>query len=429
MIDNDMNVRQSEFEKECAHMRTQDALLHEMDGHEIISFDVFDTLLIRKVLVAEDVFDLMTVRAAREGMKLHNFREMRIRAQLDSGLVNPDIYEIYDSYQNLSGVVDAVKERLIQLEIEVECDVLLPRQSMLKAVQYALQQGKSVYLVSDMYLPQDILGRILKRFQIDSYSELMISCDYKRLKLEGLFENLVEKENGKSILHIGDHLLYDGVCAKKAGIDTFLICTPWELAQRSSWTDFLKEKPDYVNDRSMIGMVISRIFNSPFALSQSTVPALGESSELGYMLFAPIVTSFMVWFLNHIKNKGYEAVLFAARDGFLIQKLYDRAIEILKWYDMPESVYFQTSRKAAVTSDMTSEAMINTLIGIRGDLPPEEVLHKLFGLDRSCIQPFPQGMDWDSEIYRYVWNDQKKKNKKSEKMLRSYFSYMGKLGL
>lgn len=429
MIHNDMNIRQSELEKNSAHMRTQDALLQEIDRHEIVSFDIFDTLLIRRVLVAEDVFDLMSVRAEREGMKLYNFREMRIRAQLDTGLKNPDIYEIYDSYQKLSGIVDAVKERLVQLEIEVECDVLLPRQSVLEAFHYSLQQGKTIYLVSDMYLPKNVLEGILNRYQIYSYRELMISCDYKRLKLEGLFENLAEKEKGKSILHIGDHQIYDGVCAKNAGIDTFLVCTPWELVQRSSWAEYLKEKPAYINDRSMAGLVISRIFNSPFALEQSAVPALEEGNELGYILFAPIVTSFMIWFLNHVKNKGYEAVLFAARDGFLIQKLYDRSIEILKWYDMPKSIYFQTSRKAAVTSDMAGEAMINTLIGIREELSPEEVLHQLFGLDRSCIKPFPEGEDWDKEIYKYVWSHQNQIFKKSENMKRNYFKYMGNLDL
>lgn len=429
MIENDMNVKQTEKEKELAHTRTRADLLGEIDRHDVISFDIFDTLLVRKVLVAEDVFDLVSARAAKEGMKLRNFREMRVKAQTGTGLINPDIYEIYDSYQRLSGIVDVVKERLIQLELEVECDVLMPRKSMLEIFQYALDQRKEVYLVSDMYLSQKVLQPILRRFQIGWYKELFISCDYKQLKQEGLFENLVAKERGRSILHIGDHAVYDGICAKKAGIDTFLVCTPWELMQRSSWAEYLKKKPDYVNDRSLLGLSLSYMFNDPFVLNQETTPSLKDCNQMGFVLFAPIVTVFMVWLLNQVKNKGFESVLFAARDGFLIQRLYDRAVEVLKWYDMPKSIYFQTSRKATVTTDMANEAMINTLIGIRGVLSPEEVLKQLFGLDEDCIQPFPEGKDWDLEIYSYVWKHKEQIFKKSANMRRNYFRYMGNLGL
>lgn len=419
-----------ESNKKIAHRNTKEALLALIDENEVISFDIFDTLLCRKVLTAEDVFDLVSERALREGMKLRNFREMRQKAQEILGLTNPDIYGIYASFQQLTGVEDPVRDRLIQLEFETELEVLIARKEMIEVYQYALQQEKRVYIVSDMYLTENMMEMLLKQFGLTGYEGLLISCEYKKLKMQGLFRELSNQEAGRSILHIGDHEVYDGVCPNECGIDSFLICTPWELVQRSSWGRLLLQKPDYINDRSLLGLSVSRMFNSPFKLSGGNeAPELKEDYDLAFIFVAPIVTVFMDWLMGRIKNRGYDGVLFAARDGFLIQRLYGKAIEILGWHDMPKGIYFQTSRKAAVTSDMANEAVINMLIGMRGILPPETVLSQLFGLDKADILPFPEGADWDLEIYNYVWRHREQIFQKSSDMRRNYFRYMGNLEL
>ena len=124
-----------ESNKKIAHRNTKEALLARIDENEVISFDIFDTLLCRKVLTAEDVFDLVSERALREGMKLRNFREMRQKAQEILGLTNPDIYGIYASFQQLTGVEDPVRDRLIQLEFETELEVLIARKEMIEVYQ------------------------------------------------------------------------------------------------------------------------------------------------------------------------------------------------------------------------------------------------------------------------------------------------------
>lgn len=417
------------IEKEKAHTVTKEMLIAQIDAHEVISFDIFDTLLCRKVLLAEDVFDLISMRAYKEGMHLRDFRKLRVEAQDSLGLTNPDIYAIYDNFQKITGVADAVKERLIQLEFETELDVLIPREAMLEVYHYAVQT-KEVYIVSDMYLPQSMLEAILDKNQINSYKSLIVSCEEKKLKLQGLFEALEEKEHNKKILHIGDHEIYDGECARQYGIDTLLVCSPWELMQRSSWGKVLSEKPSYINNRSLMGLMMAKMFNSPFELSKgSGSPRVKDCYAIGYSLFGPIITAFMDWFLNKIKNKGYDGILFAARDGFLIQQLYQSAKDILGWNDMPTGYYFQTSRKAAMNSDMANEAVINMLIGIRDTLSPEEVLNQLFGLNKEELLPFPEDADWDLEIYNYVWQHQEQIFRRSAEMRKRYFKHMGNLEL
>lgn len=421
---------QAAEEKRFAHENTKDSLKEQIDRHEVISFDIFDTLLCRKVWEAEDVFELVNARALEEGMRLTDFRACRIRAQDELGLTNPDLKKIYDNFQKITGVDDLVRKRLIQLELETEFSVLIPREAMMDIYRYALEKKKRVYLVSDMYLTQSMLKKILEKNRISSYEKVIVSCECKKLKMQGLFEELLKSEKERKILHIGDHEIYDGVCAKEMGIDTFLVCTPKELLNRSSWSELLYERPQYMNDRSLIGLSISCMFNDPFKLSGGRkLPQVSDCYQMGYVLIAPIITVFMNWFLKKIKNRGYDAILFAARDGFLIQKLYNSAVKALKWFDMPDGIYFQTSRKAAVNSDMTNEAVINMLIGMRDILSPEEVLVQLFGLKREEIEAFQEDEDWDIEIYKYVWKHKEQIFQKSSEMRHSYFKYMGQLGL
>ena len=44
------------------HISSRAELIHAISEHEIISFDVFDTLIMRKTLYPEDVFEIVQNR-------------------------------------------------------------------------------------------------------------------------------------------------------------------------------------------------------------------------------------------------------------------------------------------------------------------------------------------------------------------------------
>ena len=426
-------LQKNEFDarKGKAHEASLDDLKRMIDGHEAISFDIFDTLLIRKTLLPGDVFALIQYRALQEGMILRNFCELRRRAQEENEKKNPDIYDIYEKFQVLCGVNDYVKSRLIRLELEVEQSVLLPRRPVVNAMQYALDSGKKVYLVSDMYIPQEELEPVLTKMGICGYEEMLVSCDYKKLKMEGLFEELKRKIGNLSCLHIGDHTVYDGFHAARAGMDVMLLDSPLELLKKSSWGRILEEIPPSVNERSLLGLVISIAFEDPFVFGKyrTKEQILSQKESIISLLVAPLVVTFMDWFVKRVQNRGYEAVLFASRDGFLIRQLYDVFRNRLELYDLPEGIYFQTSRKAATAMNMDSEAMINNLVSVRGELAPDQVLERLFSLQKEDIMPFPEGEEWDKEIYNYVWRHQGVIFKRTEEAKRNFFRYMGRLNL
>jgi hypothetical protein len=86
--------------------------------------------------------------------------------------------------------------------------------------------------------------------------------------------------------------------------------------------------------------------------------------ELGYIFLGPMVFNFFMWLKSELGNT--DKILFNSREGYFFKEIY----EIFKnKYDLPESVYFKTSRKlAAIASFKTKDDIYNTF-----------KLHRYFG--------------------------------------------------
>lgn len=421
-------IDDAEKRKQRAEVLTKAQLLEKAEGYDVLSFDIFDTLLMRKTLAPEDVFTIIGSKAAERKIAISDFKNVRMKAQLESGLYNPDIYEIYDSMQKSAGISDEQRRELLELEIETEVEVLIPRVEMVSVLKWAKEKGKKVILVSDMYIPESFLRKILKRNDINDYDTLYISCDCKRLKLEGLFEEVFSDENRhKSILHIGDSYINDGICAGMVGIDYCLVCSAYESMIRTPWKECLNELKG-INDRSVLGLSISHVFNNPFMLGESGGEFFfKKDGDFGYAVIGPIIVSFLIWMLDKVAHSGIDKILFASRDGYIVKKLYDYVVCNRNLADMPPSLYFYTSRKVAVISDMANEAIINLLIDISRDISPKEMLINVFGLDEKDVLPCSDE-DYESP-HPYVWKHVEKIFEKSEVTKKRYYRYMGNAGL
>lgn len=72
--------------------------------------------------------------------------------------------------------------------------------------------------------------------------------------------------------------------------------------------------------------------------------------ELGYIFFGPLLFNFFIWLKSEIKTD--ELVLFNSREGYFLKEIY----EIFKnKYNLPEGVYFKTSRKISTIASIFDE--------------------------------------------------------------------------
>lgn len=425
------------FEDNSYWQTTSDILFTKIDSHEVISFDIFDTLIMRKTVSPEDIFSLVELRLKNkfEDLDFVNFRKLASEEayRIKGNFTN--LHDIYEQLQMLTGLSNEDIIYIKNIEISVEYEVVVPRNDVVKAFQYALSKGKNIYFLSDMYLPRDILDSILIKCGITGYYELWISCEFGLNKHDmTMWYKYREVNYGKSCLHIGDNLRADIENAHKVNIDTVHVFSSFQILLHSS----LKEIVPYIttlNESLLLGCIISRLFNSPFSLNTSKGKVYVKNLlDLGYLGFGALVLNYLIWILKENTLLKQEKILFFARDGYLLQKIYKYIIDSLNIKYAPEGVYFKISRRMAMIAaindnlDMFNSAIRHEYQGNFGDY-----LQKRFNVipdvdDINTHEMINSFTDYDKIL---LWiNKYKEKilqNAKVER--RNYINYILKLGI
>lgn len=376
---------------------TPKALARQIDEHDVISFDIFDTLLMRDVLYPRDIYEMLE---EAEGYPMLAQKRAYAEDELN-GEGNPTLVEVYDHLAKKENLPKQQVEAWQKKEIDLERKHLLPRKEVQELFSSAQRKGKTVVLTSDMYLPADILVTILqeKGYQI-SKEQIFVSCDWKCGKANGLFRVLCEKFPHQKILHIGDNWESDKKAAERYGLDAFFIPSAYQMLEDSA-VSFLLNHVSSRKERDLIGRFIAHYFNSPFALTKTNGKlCIDNEYDLGRFFVAPLIQCFTVWMIQQTKQKGLEKILLGARDGYLLEK----ALECLeKKYpqEIPPHEYFYISRQAAVLAAIRTEDDIlqAAAISFAGNL--RMLLEKRFELQPEDIQEQQPGESDDAYLLRH----------------------------
>ena len=80
-------------------------LMEIIGRYDVVSFDIFDTLIMRKTLTPEDIFRIVENKIKNNNAGLDYFGN-RQRAILENPIPNPNIYQIYDKFAELTGITE-----------------------------------------------------------------------------------------------------------------------------------------------------------------------------------------------------------------------------------------------------------------------------------------------------------------------------------
>lgn len=341
-------------------------LIREIDSHDDISFDLYDTLIMRRTLEPTDIFDIVGKKAEKYGIKADDFKKNRRAAELEAE--GKDIYHIYDILKQRLNISDEQAKNLVKEEIRCEKNCTVARAKMVEAFNYAKNAGKRVSIISNMYLPSHIIKDILESKGITGYDSLLISCEKGCFKSNGLYDVYLKDCIGMSCLHIGDNPYEDGVSAKKAGIDTFGIKSGLEMLKMSKLSPLMNYAQG-ISNRLLIGFMAAELFNSPFVLEgcYGYVKVSSMKSFTGTFI-APIVTGYMQNLIEYIKDNRFDGIIFPSRDGYIFNELYNYIKEQLYSEDgdkqnntLPDCYYLVTSRKIASCVSIFNEEDIKDI--------------------------------------------------------------------
>jgi len=411
---NDLLVEKSNKKENPYFNLNESSLKDEIEKHDVISFDIFDTLIMRRVLLPQDVFDIV----ANTSNLPFNFKKERIKAEQELNLVCvPNLEQIYKRISENNAGIDL--KVVLQKEIDVEKKLLIRREKMVEIFNYAISLEKDVYLISDMYLNKHQLISILDGLNIKGYKDIFISCEYDATKDTNLFEIYKGKISGNSYLHIGDNISADKEKAIEYGIDAFLIKSAYELVEISLLEEVLNYTQDF-NSRLHIGLLLSNIFNNPFALYNSAgLPHIKDCNQLA-MFIAPFAVDFALWLIGSLRVDGCKNVLLAARDGFIFNKIFD-AIDLK---DINYR-YLLTSRRFSILCCIKNTTDIMNIVRVPFASSADAMLKDRFVLETTDI--------YDEEkhgaIEKYVLLYGEQIIKQSADMCNNYKAYLETLGL
>ena len=372
---------------------TREQLWQKIQENDVLSVDLFDTLIVRKTLLPTDVFELVDYRLKERGIFIEDFCGKRLESEKNLGKsAAPTLCQIYFYMKETYSLPEIMPEELAELEWSIDCELLIPRQELCALIAEAYEQGKEVYIVSDTYYTKKQLLSLLHKLNIVCYTDVFASCDYGTGKLQKLFEQLLNRVDGKSCLHIGDDIAADVESPGKYGIVSCQIYSVLELLEMVGYLGLWDclERPQ---DRIKAGMFAARLFNSPFQFeTEKREITVDNAYDIGYLLFAPIISDFVIWFGEQVKQDGIKNIWFGARDGYLIQKMYDA------WKQDTPSSYFLISRTAAIRAGIENKEDLEYVGGMKFSGTLREQIWKRFGV--SIVDEKKGGalLDYSEEI-------------------------------
>lgn len=210
--------------KEILDKRTGKKVLRLTDipkSVDTVSFDIFDTLIIRSLPNPAELF-----RQMEKENGIPNFCEKRIAAERVARKKKRSrevtLAEIYCCFR---GVTKDEVDALCHRELEAELNVCVANEQLLPFYQECIKD-KRVILISDMYFPSEVMKQILDKCGIIGYEAILVSGEIGVSKRSKQLYRYVMKKYAIapcSMVHVGNDFMADYLCAKRAGIQAIKI--------------------------------------------------------------------------------------------------------------------------------------------------------------------------------------------------------------
>ncbi|MFZ5606192.1 MAG: hypothetical protein ACOY4A_03030 [Pseudomonadota bacterium] len=314
-------------------IRDLGSVLDRFPRVKLLSLDCFDTILWRKAEHPADVFYDMQQQPAWKAVgldaRLRIRAEMQARslAQLRRGSHEVTLEDIYRAA--CDDLEQETLKSLQEVELQAEeraCHAMPQAVTLLRA---AAARGVQVMVVSDTYLTEPLLRRLLAAcLPADAYAAIhrvCVSCEYGTSKADGLFPLLARRLDlpVARMLHVGDNPLADVFPARAAGIACL----------------HLQHLPEMLESRQQFAMTALRLLE-PDVRSKRGAPAgyhpviagLARDDDdtdrsIGIATLGPLMHAFASWLLarrNAQQSDGKRVKLaFLLRDGYLPHAAYE----------------------------------------------------------------------------------------------------------
>ena len=342
---------------------------------DTISFDLFDTLFVRRIhdpdLVKLPVARFIADMAQEKGLnwspeRVQNLRDsIEKRHRRETGEKFEDHEACYPRYMQemLSEIFaeegdESLFEKVADYEVAMENAMLVPRGEFIDWLKELRQQGKQILIVSDIYLPASYLKRFVEHAGfLDLVDGVVSSADTFLAKASGKAYPLLQKcyeLDPSRWLHVGDNPISDGLRPLEFGIQALVLHDASEKRRKSII-------------RRLVNYSDGRPFWRGRALQQLMQPLEYENIERddlyieGYSFLGPMIGAFIQHIAERSEALAIGKVFFLSREGWTFKKYWEKSIpHIFPGKQQPEIEYLYVSRMALAGASCAYKGLSQT---------------------------------------------------------------------
>lgn len=330
----------------------EDARIRHLHGliasgrYDLLSLDVFDTVVWRMVPLPHDVHFLVGHRliaegAVNPGASAESFLRERVsaeeRARRRTTSAEVTLAEIYAEFPvgYLRGIPP---NRVAEIEVETERTVVRPNEEMLGLIDEARRRGLRIAFVSDTYLSA---GQVTELTGLCA-DFVIVSSEHRVSKYQGLHRVLIERSrvSPERILHVGDNHAADIVGPQAFGIDRY-----WYRQAPESFGELLTaELPTTLSQRS--GYFTAHDGGLHYLRRRAATLASDPYERWGAGVLGPVATGFADWVVRRCVDEKITDALCLMREGRLLKSVLVEATGLLRSHEFFISRY--VARKSSI---------------------------------------------------------------------------------
>lgn len=375
----------------------------DLDGVELLSLDVWDTVLRRDCFPDEIklqsarflyVTQYWNIRPAyrsvpalfRRRCQVENAaapkRDHEYRFSVAARLWLEDVLEPGILRERLDTIHNAIIEH--EFDAERRCTrVDLPFRAFVEQATLP-----PTVFTSDFYLESPVIQRLLDFHGIGgTFVRGYSSCDTYRNKRTGeLFHTVLEDFSvaPKAVLHVGDNLQADVIVPSSLGIRSTHYPQPAEEqrreTQRRAFEGLLAGKPQF-HHAELEGLL------EDMAAVLSRTEGYSELNVQG-VLIAPVAVSFVLHIIETALRYGVKRVFFFTREGQFLKELYERIVQLDPFNlgdGYPSPSLLEVSRVSTFAASMES-------------LEPAELMRLWNQYSKQSLRAFCKSLAFDERL-------------------------------
>lgn len=363
----------------------------------LVSFDIFDTVLVRKCGAPRNIFWLMAWRLYPDNaQKRDAFYQWRLTAEAAavrrSGDVNLSLADFYRCPE-ISEFGEYSAARLVELEKAIEWENLISRPHIRNLIsQYRSgidptdkfrTDPHTICFISDMYLDSDFLtSKLLDEGCLMQGERVFVSCECKARKSDGALFRLVRDQlRPDAWQHYGDNRKSDFSVPRTMGIYAGHWIFPMTAAE---YRTIKKNKGD--NAPTLLA-ALSR--SARWAADNSPIATIAAD------YVAPAYVAYTRFVLDQARRNGVRQLYFLSRDSYILLRA---AGKMSRDYPEIELKYLFLSRRSLMLpyiADMDGNRFLKALDQMTLVRKSVASLLALLQVDESMLEKHGVSFEYD----------------------------------